>query len=264
MLVIISTLANKNEELQTFLETVDTTLSGLQEESSKVTSDLEAELEQLSSALDEKGAELRGAIKEEAQRKEVQLQKQLSEGRVAMMSCEELLDFANQTLTITNEEEFLKAAKQIKERVTMAPAFRLTTRPAASSSFSEFTVDFSVERAGLQRLHFLPVPAAPQVDPSCCVVCDNTVMVAWQPAGEGGADGGGGRIERYEVEYRKTNQESPLRAAGACWEKIHDITDTQVTITGLKFDSHFVVVRVRARNKAAAGEFSEPVAIETT
>ncbi|XP_053196110.1 FSD1-like protein [Scomber japonicus] len=260
---IISTLANKNEELQIFLETVDTTLSGLQEESFKVTSDLEAELEQLSSALEEKGAELRGAIKEETQRKEAQLQKQLSEGRVAMMSCEELLDFANQTLTITNEEEFLKAAKQIKERVTMAPAFRLTTRPAAVAGFSEFTVDFSVERAGLQRLHFLPVPAAPQVDPSCCVVHDNTVTVAWQPAGEGVADGSG-RIERYDVEYRKTNQESPLRAAGACWEKIHDITDTQVTITGLKFDSHFVVVRVRARNKAAAGEFSEPVAIETT
>ena len=138
--------------------------------------------------------------------------------------------------------------------------------------------------------HFLSVvvPAAPQVDPSCCVVRDNTVTVAWQPAGEGVADGSG-RIERYDVEYRKTNQESPLRAAGACWEKIHDITDTRVTITGerskvilagqrskvtvtewcfcvsgLKFDSHFVVVRVRARNKAAAGEFSEHVAIETT
>lgn len=39
-----------------------------------MTSDLEAELEQLSSALEEKGAELRGAIKEETQRKEAQLQ----------------------------------------------------------------------------------------------------------------------------------------------------------------------------------------------
>lgn len=151
----------------------------------------------------------------------------------------------------------------------MAPAFRLTTRPAVSENMSQFTVDFSVERAGLQRLHFLPVPRAPEIDASSCVVRDNAVTVAWQPSSEvivdgDGGGGGGGRIERYELEYRKTNKDSSLRAAGeACWEKIHDIRETQVTVTGLKFDSRFVVVRVRARNKAAAGEFSEPVAIET-
>ncbi|XP_044030973.1 FSD1-like protein isoform X2 [Siniperca chuatsi] len=261
---IISTLANKNEELQNFLETVDNTLTGLQEESCKVMSELEAELEQLSSALEEKGAELHGVIKEEKQRKEAELQKQLSEGKFALLSCEELLEFANQTLTITNEEEFLKAAKQIKERVTMAPAFRLTTRLAVSENMSQFTVDFSTERAGLQRLHFLPVPRAPEIDVSSCVVCDNTITVAWRPAGEADSDGDSGRIERYELEYRKTNRDSSLRAAGeACWEKIHDIRETHVTVSGLKFDSQFVVVRVRARNKAAAGEFSESLAMET-
>lgn len=38
----------------------------------------------------------------------------------------------------------------------MAPAFRLTTRLVASENMSKFTVDFSTERAGLQKLHFLP------------------------------------------------------------------------------------------------------------
>ncbi|XP_042337052.1 FSD1-like protein, partial [Plectropomus leopardus] len=153
---IISTLANKNEELQNLLETVDATLTGLQEESCKVMSELEAELEKLCSALEERGVWLRDVIREETQRKETELQKQLSEGKFALQSCGELLDFANQTLTITNEEEFLKAAKQIKERVTMAPAFRLTTRPVVSENMAKFTVDFSTERAGLQRIHFLP------------------------------------------------------------------------------------------------------------
>ncbi|XP_010788725.1 FSD1-like protein isoform X4 [Notothenia coriiceps] len=277
---IISTLANKNEELQTFLETVDNTLTGLQEESCKVMSELEAELEQLSSALDEKGAGLCDVIKEEKRRKEAELQKQMSEGKFALRSGEELLEFANQTLTITNEEEFLKAAKQIKEskktltrlkpikaqrltpvaRVTMAPGFRLATRPAASETMSQFTVDFSAERAGLQRLHFLPVPKAPEINAPSCVARDNSITVAWRPAG----DADDGRIERYDLEYRKSNREDSLRAAGdACWEKITDIEETQATISGLKFDSRFVVVRVRARNKAAAGDFSELVAVPT-
>ncbi|KAG8010393.1 FSD1-like protein, partial [Nibea albiflora] len=71
---IICTLTNKNEELQNFLETVDNTLTGLQEESCKVMSDLDAELELLSSTLEEKGAELRCIIKEEKLRKEAELQ----------------------------------------------------------------------------------------------------------------------------------------------------------------------------------------------
>uniref|UniRef100_A0A1A8PTB4 Fibronectin type III and SPRY domain containing 1-like n=2 Tax=Nothobranchius rachovii TaxID=451742 RepID=A0A1A8PTB4_9TELE len=258
---IISTLASKNEELHHFLESVDNTVAGLQEESCKVMSELEEELEKLSSALKERGAELGDIINKEKQRKEAELERQLLEGRFALLSCEELLEFANQTLSVTNEEEFFTAAKQIKERVTMAPAFRLTTRPMVSENMSQYTVDFSTERAGLQRLYFLPVPGSPEIDTSRCAVRDNAITVAWQPIGETAEDGG--PIERYELEYRKTNCDNLLRVRGACWEKICDIRNTQVTISGLKFDTLFVVVRVRARNKAAAGEFSEPVAMET-
>uniref|UniRef100_A0A671W523 FSD1-like protein n=1 Tax=Sparus aurata TaxID=8175 RepID=A0A671W523_SPAAU len=213
---IISTLSNKNEELQNFLETVDSTLTGLQEESCKVMSELEAELQLLSSALDDKGAELCGIIKEETQRKEAELQVNII---------------------------------------------------AVSENMSQFTVDFSAERAGLQRLHFLPVPRAPEVDMSRCVVRDNTITVAWRPAGEDDSDGDISVIEpneRYDLEYRKTNQEGSLRVTGeACWEKICDIRETHVSISDLKFDSRFIVVRVRARNKTAAGDFSDPVALET-
>ncbi|XP_074546489.1 FSD1-like protein isoform X2 [Halichoeres trimaculatus] len=257
---IISTLSNKNEELQNFLGTVDNSLTGLQEESCKVLSELERELEQLSSALDEKGVELRSIIKQEHQRKEAQLQ--LSEGKSALLSCEELLQFANQTLTISDEDEFLKAAKQIKERVTMAPAFRLTTRPVVSENMSQFSVDFSTERAWLQRLNFLPVPRAPEIDVSSCVVRDNNITIAWQPASDG--EGDSERVECYDVEFRKTNRDSQLRATGeAGWEKIYDIREKYLTISGLKFDSRFIVVRVRAKNKTASGDFSEPVVLET-
>lgn len=43
----------------------------------------------------------------------------------------------------------------------MAPAFRLTTRPVVSENMSQYTVDFSTERAGLQRLYFLPGESVP-------------------------------------------------------------------------------------------------------
>lgn len=34
-------------------------------------------------------------------------------------------------------------------------------------------------------------------------------------------------------------------------------------VSGLKFDFDYIVVRVRARNKTAAGEHSEPITLET-
>lgn len=50
----------------------------------------------------------------------------------------------------------------------MAPAFRLTTRLVASENMSKFTVDFSTERAGLQKLHFLPGESELLLT-SCCL-----------------------------------------------------------------------------------------------
>ncbi|RVE66212.1 hypothetical protein OJAV_G00124770 [Oryzias javanicus] len=280
---IIGTLANKREELQHFLDSIDGSLSGLQDESCKAMMELEAELDQLRSSLEERGAELREMIKGEEQRKKAELKRQRSEGACALQSCDDLLAFSNQTLTVSDEDDFLTAARLIKERVTMAPAFRLTTRPCVSESMSQFAVDFSAEREGLHKLHFLPgqshrhpgrspfpvevfgfwrsVPRAPEIDVSGCSVQDNAVRVTWRPAAEADADGCR-PIQRYELEYRKTGRRSVL-VGGACWERICEIGETQVTISGLKFDSPFVVVRVRARNKAAAGEFSEPVALET-
>ncbi|CAF87571.1 unnamed protein product [Tetraodon nigroviridis] len=196
---IISTLSNKNEELEHFLESVDHTLTGLQVRSEGAGPEnlIREELTYFRGIrTKQKGLELRDVIREETQRKEAELQKQLSEGTFALRSCEQLLEFAHRTLSISDEEEFLKAAKQIKERfvelllgfliissligvgsclgfqkkwsspppvarVTMAPAFRLSTRLAASENMSQYTVDFSAERAGLQRLHFLPGESGP-------------------------------------------------------------------------------------------------------
>lgn len=45
-------------------------------------------------------------------RKLVLNQNQLSEGKFALLSGEELLEFANNTLTITDEDEFLKVESQ--------------------------------------------------------------------------------------------------------------------------------------------------------
>ncbi|XP_055081614.1 FSD1-like protein [Periophthalmus magnuspinnatus] len=252
---IIITLTNKNQELKDFLRTLEWTRTGLQEESCRVMSELEEELEQLSSALEERGTELRAAIVQSQQRKEAELQAQQGEGQSALASSEELLTFANSALLISNDARFLQAAKEIKERVTMASAFRITTRPLTSPDMSQFAVDFSAERAGLHRLDFLPVPSAPRLDVCRCFVRDNSVFLQWSAVDQSGAS--------YELQYRKCDSEATPPAAEACWEKIQGIRDTHSAISGLRFDSRFLEVRVRARNKSAAGEFSETLLLET-
>lgn len=79
------------------------------------------------------------------------------------------------------------------------------------------------------------VPGTPEIDLSGCVVRDNTVTVAWRPACDANAADAAAHapVEHYEVEYRKTNHNDSLAAAGgACWEKIHDVRDTHATVSG--------------------------------
>ena len=80
---------------------------------------------------------------------------------------------------------------------------------------------------------FFKVPRPPEIDMSSCIIGDNNITVAWQPAGDGDGDSFSGPIKCFDLEYQKTNQDIPLKAAGeGCWEKICDITEPQVTISG--------------------------------
>ncbi|XP_059267132.1 FSD1-like protein isoform X5 [Mustela nigripes] len=185
---IISTLANKNDEIQNFIDTLNQTLKGVQENSSNVLSELDEEFDSLYSILDEVKESMINSIKQEQARKSQELQSQLSQCNNALENSEELLEFATRSLDIKEPEEFSKAARQIKDRVTMASAFRLSLKPKVSDNMTHLMVDFSQERQMLRTLKFLP---------------------------------------------------------------------------GLKFDSKYMNFRVRACNKAVAGEYSDPVTLET-
>ncbi|XP_041741203.2 FSD1-like protein isoform X2 [Coregonus clupeaformis] len=255
---IISTLANKNEELHNFMETLSHSLAGVQVNSTQVVSDLEEEFDTLFAVLVEMKESMTNTIKQEGAKKTQELQHQLTQSGSALKSAEELLKFANNALDMKDEDEFTKAAKQIKDRVTMAPAFRLTMKPKATDNMNHLMVDFTQERQLLQNLKFLPVPRAPEMEVGDCLVSDNTVSVAWKMPVEDS------KIDHYILEYRKTDHEGLPRIKDEhCWEVVDNIKTTEYSLSGLKFDSKFMNFRVRACNKAAAGEYSDPVTLET-
>ncbi|XP_074933962.1 fibronectin type III and SPRY domain-containing protein 1 isoform X3 [Phalacrocorax aristotelis] len=142
--------------------------------------------------------------------------------------------------------------------VTMAPAFRLSLKAKVSDNMSHLMVDFAQERRLLQALAFLPVPSTPEIDLAESLVADNCVTLAWRMPDEDS------KIDHYVLEYRKTNFEGPPRAKeDQPWMVVEGIKGTEYTLSGLKFDMKYMNFRVRACNKAVAGEFSEPVTLET-
>ncbi|XP_065803075.1 FSD1-like protein isoform X7 [Muntiacus reevesi] len=233
---IISTLANKNDEIQNFIDTLNQTLKGVQENSSNILSELDEEFDSLYSILDEVKESMINSIKQEQARKSQELQSQLSQCNNALENSEELLEFATRSLDIKEPEEFSKV----------------------SDNMTHLMVDFSQERQILQTLKFLPVPKAPEIDPVECLVADNSVTVAWRMPEEDN------KIDHFIMEYRKTNFDGLPRVKDErCWEVVDNIKGTEYTLSGLKFDSKYMNFRVRACNKAVAGEFSDPVTLET-
>lgn len=120
-----------------------------------------------------------------------------------------------------------------------------------------------------------------------CQVCDNTVSVAWAlPEPDT-------KIDHYILEHRRTNHEGPPRIREDYpWMVLEGIRELEHTLTGrttsvlfcrvkkqlhahihtvcalfvftgLRFDTRYITFRVKACNKAVAGEFSEPVTLET-
>uniref|UniRef100_A0A3B4AK52 Fibronectin type III and SPRY domain containing 1 n=1 Tax=Periophthalmus magnuspinnatus TaxID=409849 RepID=A0A3B4AK52_9GOBI len=214
-------------------------LENLEENSNRVQEDLESEFNVLHAVLDEMKENMLTRIKQERASRTYELQSQLSACSKALESSEELLELANQT-------------------VTMAPAFRLSLKAKASDNMSHLMVDFSQERELLQGLKFLPVPATPDIQVSECQVCDNTVTVVWtMPEPDS-------KIDHYILEHRRTNHEGPPRVREDYpWMVVEGIKETEHTITGLRFETRFMTFRVKACNKAVAGEFSEPITLET-
>nr|XP_056704087.1 FSD1-like protein isoform X2 [Euleptes europaea] len=255
---IISTLAHKNDEIQNFIETLNHTLKGVQANASSVIGELDEEFDGLYSILDEMKESMTTSIKQAEAHKTQELQNQLSQCSKSLENSEELLEFATRSLDIKDTEEFSKAARQIKDRVTMAPAFRLSLRPKVSDNMTHLMVDFSQERQMLQALKFLPVPRAPEIVLADCLVADNSVTISWQMPEEDN------KIDHYVLEYRKTNFDGLPRVKDErCWESIDYIKGTEYTLSGLRFDSKYMNFRVRACNKAVAGDCSDPVTLET-
>ncbi|KAJ0032289.1 hypothetical protein NQD34_002370 [Periophthalmus magnuspinnatus] len=255
---ITQTLAVKNEEISNFVCSLKQNLENLEENSNRVQEDLESEFNVLHAVLDEMKENMLTRIKQERASRIYELQSQLSACSKALESSEELLELANQTLCSSETDGFTQAAKEIKDSVTMAPAFRLSLKAKASDNMSHLMVDFSQERELLQGLKFLPVPATPDIQVSECQVCDNTVTVVWtMPEPDS-------KIDHYILEHRRTNHEGPPRVREDYpWMVVEGIKETEHTITGLRFETRFMTFRVKACNKAVAGEFSEPITLET-
>ncbi|XP_060037996.1 fibronectin type III and SPRY domain-containing protein 1 isoform X3 [Erinaceus europaeus] len=248
-------------------------LLNVEANSTKVQEDLEAEFQSLLSVLEELKEGMLMKIKQDRASRTYELQNQLAACTRALESSEELLETANQTLQTTDSEDFaqcveaaswmsycpsLQAAKQIKDGVTMAPAFRLSLKAKVSDNMSHLMVDFAQERRMLQALKFLPVPSAPVIDMAESLVADNCVTLVWRMPEEDS------KIDHFVLEHRRTNFEGPPRLKEEQpWMVVEGIRQTEYTLRGLKFDMKFMNFRVKACNKAVAGEFSEPVTLET-
>uniref|UniRef100_H3A1C3 Fibronectin type III and SPRY domain-containing protein 1 n=1 Tax=Latimeria chalumnae TaxID=7897 RepID=H3A1C3_LATCH len=256
---IITTLAVKNEEIQNFIYVLKQTLQNVETNSNKALEDLDGEFSSLYSILDDLKEGMITKIKQERASKTYELQNQLTSCTKALESSEDLLEMANQTVDTTGTDVFYQAAKQIKDSVTMAPAFRLSLKAKVSDSMSHLVVDFTQERRMLQSLKFLPVPSTPELETSECLVADNCVTIVWKMPDDDG------KIDHYVLEYRKTNYEGPPRVKEEHpWMVIEGIKQTEYTLSGLKFNTKYMNFRVKACNKAVAGEFSEPITLQTS
>ncbi|XP_063312004.1 fibronectin type III and SPRY domain-containing protein 1 isoform X2 [Pelobates fuscus] len=257
---IITTLALKNEETHNFIYSLKQMLENVENNSTRAQTELEGEFQSLYSLLDELKEGMLMKIKQERASRTYELQNQLTACSKALESSEELLETANHTLAACVTDGFSQAAKQIKDSITMAPAFRLSLKAKVTDNMSHLMVDFTQERRLLQNLRFLPVPSTPEIVAPECLVADNCVHLVWRMPEEEECG-----IQHYLLEYRKTNFAGPARPKEEQpWMVVEGIQTTEYTLSCQRFDMKYMNFRVKACNKAVSGDFSEVVTLETS
>ncbi|XP_064325595.1 fibronectin type III and SPRY domain-containing protein 1 isoform X2 [Phalacrocorax carbo] len=224
---IITTLAVKNEEIQNFIYSLKQMMQNVEANSSRAQEDLEGEFQSLYALLDELKDEMLMKIKQDRASRTYELQAQLAACAKALESSEELLEAANQALETANHHDF----PQCDDGTRLPPL---------------------AQGQGERQHEPLDGGFCPGTPPA-----PGPRLPARMPDEDS-------KIDHYVLEYRKTNFEGPPRAKeDQPWMVVEGIKGTEYTLSGLKFDMKYMNFRVRACNKAVAGEFSEPVTLET-
>ncbi|KAI8503414.1 cell division [Branchiostoma belcheri] len=195
---IVTTLAAKSEEIQSFVEILEEIAEKVEENGAQAKADLQEEFDQLYAVMNEMRDTMTARIEEEQHSKMMAVETDMQACQMALDNSTQLMDMAADALQETDPDAFSQAAKRIKDRVTMSPAFRLTLKPKVTDNMSHLVADFTEEREALRKLDFLPAPATPEIDTEACRVEDNTVMVVWRvPEGS--------RVDHFLLEYRQTD-----------------------------------------------------------
>ncbi|NWH91638.1 FSD1L protein, partial [Aegithalos caudatus] len=255
---IVTTLVNKNDEIHNFIDMLNHTISNVQVNSSNAISELDEEFDGLYSVLHEMKGSMANTIQQEEARKIQALQRCLSGLGRGAGSLPDLLAVPFQVLSRIPLASLSLGHSAGSGTSVLASAFRLSLKPKVSDSMTHMMVDFALEKRMLQAVKFLPVPKAPEIDVAACLVADNCITISWRMPEEDS------RIDHFVLEYRKTNFDGLPRIKGEQrWELVDYIKATQYTLSGLKFDTKYMNLRVQACNKAVAGEYSDPVTLET-
>eukprot|EP00058_Branchiostoma_floridae_P007190 XP_002592678.1 hypothetical protein BRAFLDRAFT_67112 [Branchiostoma floridae] len=180
---IVTTLAAKSEEIQSFVEILEETAEKVEENGAQAKSDLQEEFDQLYAVMNEMRDAMTARIEEEQQSKMIAVETDMQACQIALDNSTQLMDMAADALQETEPDAFsqvqgdiaylqmiynvalcytklfswfLHNKKHRGEEVTMSPAFRLTLKPKVTDNMSHLVADFTEEKEALRKLDFLP------------------------------------------------------------------------------------------------------------
>ncbi|XP_077446492.1 tripartite motif-containing 46b isoform X4 [Stigmatopora argus] len=263
------------KEMNYILANQDTVLSQITQLESAITQtevnsvsareQLAQSIRDLTAALAERHASLTQALEATRHKRGEALAAQVAERR-SLMEHAGLLAFTQELLKETDQPCFVQAARQTHNRFSKAIENLQHFSLAAEPSFRHFQLDVSKELKLLTDLNFIRAPLAPVLDTQHSLAYDQ-LYLSWRLPPDSAA------AWNYSVEYRRRGVvpggasrggggRGGLAAARWGWQRLDEVSGSSAVIDRLEMDSVYVM-RVRGRNKAGYGDYSEEVYLHT-
>uniref|UniRef100_A0A8C9V2N3 Tripartite motif containing 46 n=1 Tax=Scleropages formosus TaxID=113540 RepID=A0A8C9V2N3_SCLFO len=213
-------------------------------------------MEELGVALAERKTELQQVVDGMRLKRGRALAAQLAE-RWSLLEHAGLLAFSQELLKETDPPCFLQAALPTHSRLLKAieslQGFSLSPDPF----LRHFQLDVTRELKLLSDMEFIAAPLAPVIDTQRTLAYDQLFLCWRMPQSSAPAS-------RYAVEFQR--RDGGIRGASwrgpHAWQRLEDVDGTSVVLN-IREAGCVYALRVRGRNKAGFGEYSEEVYLHT-
>uniref|UniRef100_H2YCE8 Uncharacterized protein n=1 Tax=Ciona savignyi TaxID=51511 RepID=H2YCE8_CIOSA len=249
----VTRLSNQKAEIQRNVTKLVEACQQIEVTAESQESKLHSEVESLIRVIREREAAIVSRIKDTKTTRLRKLTQEVTSSRQCLESLHSSVMYtgADQLAHRNARATYFRSGEPITQTNSLAQ--KITT-PDCDIECPGFYLDFSQERAMLERMNIMEAPSPPKICEELCTQSHDKVTIQWRSPDHR-------HVAAYELQYAVDNNKVSDNSTQEGWMIVPNIKECHYTINGMQTGTRYIFM-VKAKNKAGTSR-SEQLSIKT-